>query len=276
MKTICRIVSCLAATFISLAQGATGNFDLMDEHAPVSIPDLRPEPPPDLWGRFRHAFDLRAEEVFVDRLHPLKVMDLSLRHPGESWVQRVERVNGAVEKAFLKSVEYSLRDASLGIPLLGWIETSQDTLASFLVDSLDAVEEESVSPFDLSYGAAERSWWRNLSENRGLRFGLRPLSSSPYAYLGMRLQEAGRTLLLGNVRYYFKNFTDHRFELSFSIPMPAGVAIDLGTFYQFGQNEIERRLVVKIFKPLRNGGVAHMGVEVQRAPLVFAGLSIPL
>lgn len=276
MNAVCRFFSCFAATLIGLAQGATGDFDLMNERATDFLPDIETEESPGLWQRFHQAYNVRANEVFADRLHPLKVMELSIRHPGDSWEQWVDHGDRAVESAFCKSIEYSLRDASLKIPLLGWLETSQDALVNFLVDSVDAVEEESVAPSDISYGAAERSWWKNLSEKRALRFGLRPLSSSPYAYLGMRLQEAGKTLLLGNIRYYLKNFTDHRFELSFSIPLAGGAAFDLGTFYQFGQNEIQRRLVVKIFKPLRNGGVAHLGVEVQKTPVVFAGISMPL
>lgn len=268
--------SCLATALVSLAQGAAGDFDLLDNRALESIPDLQSEKPSGFWGRFHAAYDDRAEEIFADRLHPLKMMELSLRQPAGSWAQVLERGDRAVKTAFTKSFEYSLRDASFGLPLMGWLETRQDFLGGFLTDSVDAVEEESVSPFDLSYGPVERSWWKSLAEKRALRFGLRPFGASPYAYLGLRLSEAGRPLLLANVRYYLQNFSDHRFELSVSIPLPGGIAFDLGTFYQFGRHEEERKLVAKLFKPLKHGGFAHLGVEVQRDPMVFAGISMPL
>ena len=265
----------LAVAVAGAAQGDTGNVDLQNDQSQI-IPDLQSVEPSSFWGKFHRAYDDRAAEVFADRLHPLKVMEFSLRRPADSWDQIVERGDRAVKTSFVKSFEYSLRDASFGLPFMNWLELRQDALGSFLADSVDAVEEESVSPFDLSYGAVERSWWKSLSEKRAYRFGLRPFGSSPYAFLGMRLREAGHTLLLGNVRYYLQNFADHRFELSLSIPMPAGIAFDLGTFYQFGPHDVQRRLVAKFFKPLKHGGIAHLGVEVQRDPVIFAGITMPL
>lgn len=270
-----RIFSCLCAALVSVAAAATGNLDLLTPR-PEAFSDLQLAEPSGFWGRFHHAYDERAEEIFADHLHPLKVMELSLRHPADSRAQLLDRTDRAVQNAFLKSFEYSGRDASFGLPLMNWLETRQDALGSFLADSVDAVEEESVSPFDLAYGQVERAWWKSLAEKRAYRFGLRPFGSSPYAFLGLQLREAGRTLLLGNVRYYFQNFSDHRFELSLSLAMPGGIAFDLGTFYQFGRHVDARRLVVKVFKPIKHGGVAHLGVEVQRSPVIFAGISMPL
>ena len=275
VSTTCKIISVLAAALVSVASAATGNLDLLNPGT-ESFPDFPAAEPSGFWGHLHHAFDERSAEVFSDRLHPLKVMEFNLRHPADSREQILERTDRNVQNAFAKSVEYSLRDVSFRVPVIGWLEARHNALGSFLTDSVDAVEEESVSPFDLSYGQTERSWWKNLAGKRSYRFGLRPLGTSPYAYLGLRLREAGQTLLLGNVRYYLQNFSDHRFELSVSIPMPGGIAFDLGTFYQFGQHAEERRLVVKIFKPIMHGGVAHLGVEVQKSPLVFAGISIPL
>ncbi len=266
---------CLTAAVASAAQGATGNIDLQTDPGQL-IPDLQVEKPSSFWSRLNAAYDNRTEEVFADRLHPQRVMEFSLKHPGDSWEEIIERGDRAVKTAFVKSFEYSLRDASFGLPWMNWLETRQDIFGSFLADTVDAVEEESVSPFDLSYRQSERTWWQSLATKRAYRFGLRPFGSSPYAYLGLRLKEAGHVVLLGNLRYYLQNFTDHRFELSVSIPMPGGIAFDLGTFYQFGPHEEQRRLVAKLFKPLKNGGIAHLGVEVQRDPVIFAGITMPL
>lgn len=275
MNVICRLFLSLAAVVASVAQGATGNIDLQNELR-QAIPDLATEEPSGFWSRWHAAYEDQTDEVFADRLHPLKVMEFSLKHPGETWENSVERGDRAVRGAFVKSFEYSLRDASFGLPLINWVESHQDIFGNFLADSVDAVQEESISPFSLSSGQAERTWWKSLAMKRAYRFGLRPFRSSPYAYVAVRVKEAGQTLLLGNLRYYLQNFSDHRFELSFSVPMPGGMAFDVGTFYQFGPHAEQHRVVAKIFKPLKYGGIAHLGVEVQKDPLLFAGITMPL
>lgn len=266
-------MSCLAAVIASAANGATGDLDLLDERRFDSIPDIQSRESSSFWERFHQAYDGRATQVFGDLLHPLKLMELKFERPADSWDQHHERGDRAVRNAFLKSFEYGLRDASLDLPVMDWLKDREDALGNFLADSVDAVEEESVAPFDLSYGQSERSWWKTLAEKRALRFGMRPLRRSPYAFVALRIEEAGRTLMLANVRYYLRNFSDHRFELSLSIPVPGGMTCDLGTYYQFGRHEDEKRLVVKLFKPLKHG-IAHLGVEVQRIPVMFAGVTL--
>lgn len=273
VNVVCRIFSFLTAATVSVARGAAGDLDIPDERAFGSIPDVQSNVPSGFWGRFHTAYDGRATQVFGDLLHPLKLMELNFERPADSWDQHHERGDRAVKNAFLKSFEYSLRDASLDLPVMHWLQEREDALGNFLADSVDAVEEESVAPFDLSYGQSERSWWKTLAEKRALRFGMRPLRRSPYAFVALRIEEAGRTLMLANVRYYLRNFSDHRFELSLSVPVPGGMTCDLGTYYQFGRHEIERRLVVKLFKPLKHG-IAHLGVEVQRTPVMFAGVTL--
>jgi hypothetical protein len=270
-----RIFLCLATAVASIAQADTNDIELQHGQSPI-IPGLEAKEPTDFVSRWHAAYDERTEEVFTDRLHPLKVMEISLKNPGGTREDIVERNDRAVKGAFIKSFEYSLRDASFGLPVMNWLESSQDAFGSFLHDSVDAVEEESVSPFSLSSGQAERTWWQSLATKRPYRFGLRPFRTSPYAYLALRLKEAGQTVLMGNLRYYLQNFSDHRFELSFSIPMPGGMAFDVGTYYQFGLHEEQHRMVAKIFKPLTHGGMLHLGVEVQRNPLIFAGITMPL
>lgn len=274
MNVACRICSCLATAAIVFAvQGGNGDLNLLDERYFKSITAPESGAFPSFWSRFNQAYDERAFQVIGDSLHPIKVMQLRLQHPNESWAESVERTDHAVENAISRSFEYSLRDATLGLPMMNWLDERGDALGNFFTDSVDAVEEEYVAPFDLSYGQVERSWWKKLAEKRALRFGLRPFKRSPYAYAALRIEEAGRTLFLANIRYYLRNFTDHRFELSLSIPVPGGMMCDLGTYYQFGRHEIERRLVVKLFKPLKHG-IAHLGVEVQRSPVMFAGVAL--
>jgi len=275
VKALRRILLCVATAVASIAQAETNDVELQHGQSPI-IPGLEVEKPNDFLSRWHAAYDERTDEVFAERLHPLKVMEFSLKNPGDSREDVMERSDRAVKGAFVKSFEYSLRDAAFGLPLMNWIESSQDVFGSFVHDSVDAVEEESVSPFSLYSGQAERTWWQSLTTKRSYRFGLRPFRSSPYAYLAMRLKEAGETVLMGNLRYYLQNFSDHRFEISFSIPMPGGIAFDVGTYYQFGPHEEQQRAVARLFKPLAHGAMLHLGVEVQRNPLVFAGFTMPL
>ncbi|MEY4388235.1 MAG: hypothetical protein RLY20_3518, partial [Verrucomicrobiota bacterium] len=210
------------------------------------------------FDRFEFALDRRMDEVFADRLHALKLIEWSVLNPTASaeWLQ--DRMNSAAGSALTKSFEYGLRDAATTLPLLGWLQTRGSILGSLFADSVDAVEEESVSTYDISYRATERSWWRTLAEGRSLRFGVRPLRTNPYAFLSSRIREAGQTLLLVHFRYYFQNFSDHRFEIATSIPLPGHMTLDLGTYYQFGSHETERRAVMKVFKQISRNGIAHI------------------
>jgi hypothetical protein len=242
----------------------------------ISIDDPQSDEGSGFWQRFEHAFDGRAEEVFSDRLHPLKVMGRSIQDAADSWAETLDRADRGVQSAFVKSVEFTARDASLALPFADWLEDRHDSFSQLLVNSVDAVEEESVSPLDPTYRPGERAWWQSLSKEGVLRYGIRPFRADPYTFVSLRLSEADRLLLLGHVRYFFRNFGDHRFELAVSLPVAHGMALDIGTAYQFGRHEDEKKVVLKLFKPLKFGGILHVGVEVQRSPAMFAGISLPL
>jgi hypothetical protein len=238
------------------------------------LPDLEPRRAETFFEKLSLTFDQRSGDVFADRLHPLKLMEWRALHLSASSGDFREYIDHAAGRALGKSFEYSLRDAAADLPLFDWL--GRGPLSGLVVDSVDAVEEESVSPFSLSASPLERTWWQSLASSGALRYGLRPLRADPYAFLGLRLSDHGETLMLGHVRYYFKNLTDHKFELALSFPLPGGAMLDLGTFYQFGQNEEVRRTVVRFFQPLRHGAIAQLGVEIAQVPTVFAGISVPL
>ena len=249
---------------------------LLHDSTPIPIEGFQSDEPTSFWERFEQAFGQRSDEVFSDQLHPLTVSGYILKRPGDSSAEVIDRGNRTARSAFLNSVEYSLRDATDFLPFVGGFESRQDSFSDFFLDSLDAVEEEAVSPLNPAYRTAERLWWQELAEDRVLRYGLRPLGTAPYAFLSLRLKEADRPLLLGHIRYYFRNFADHRFELAVSLPLAHGVAMDVGTAYQFGQHAEEKKLVVKVFKPLKYGAIVHIGVELQQSPTMFAGISLPM
>jgi hypothetical protein len=266
----------LAMVLVGAVRGQAEPLSLLDDRN-FNTYDVHLEDQPDgFWGRVEHAFDRRVDEVYASRLHPLKIMDRDFARPDESGDWFHDRIDRSVQSAMAKSVEYSLRDAAVELPLMGWLELRQDALRDFLVDSVDAVEEETVAPLDPGYHATERLWWQSLARKRVFRYGVRPFRTNPYAFVSLRVQDADRLLLLGHVRYYYRKFADHRFELAASLPLAHGFTLDVGTAYQFGPHEDEQRFVLKLFKPLKNGGIVHVGLEVQSSPTCFAGISMPL
>jgi hypothetical protein len=270
------MLTCLAAAAACWAYGAVDQLSLRYERPLPELEAFESQEPSSFWERFEQAFDERADKTFADRLHPLNVMGWSFNRQDDKWQDVVERGNRSMRSGLVKSVQYSLRDASIALPVANWLEAREDSLNELFLNSVDAVEEEAVSPLDPMYRPAERRWWQDLAEKRVLRYGIRPVRTDPYTFLSLRLQEANRLLLLGHVRYYFRNFGDHRFELALSLPVAYGFTLDVGNAYQFGQHEDEQKMVLKLFKPLKRGGVVHVGVELQHSPAMFAGISLPL
>src|SRR5205823_6416930 len=104
-------------------------------------------------------------------------------------------------------------------------------------------------------------------------YGVRPLRTSPYVYVSHAIKDGGdNTVVVANVRYYYEHFSEHRFELSLAVPLAYGMALDLGSAYEFGARD-EQRFVVKLLKEFKGGGIAHLGLEVKDHPSIIAGIS---
>jgi hypothetical protein len=140
---------------------------------------------------------------------------------------------------------------------------------------VDSVAEEEVAPLDLRYRPVERSWWQGLSDSGGVHYGIRPFRTSPYTFVSLGIKQGDDLLMLANVRYYYRNFADHRFEIALSVPLAQGLAFDVGTSYQFGRHAAEGGVVVKLFKEFKSGGILHVGAEVREHPAFFAGMAFP-
>lgn len=265
------------ATAVAFAvQGASERINLEFTPENPDVFDPNSGEPTSFWGRFKLAYDEQAEQIFADRLHPLNVLGWRLKWPDETTSQFLDHSTRTAHRALATSIEYSLREASVGLPLMAWIESRQELFGGFVSDSVNAVEEEEVAPLDPAYHQAERSWWNDLAERRVMRYGIRPFQPEPYAFFSLGIRSGDRLLFMSHMRYYYRNFGDHRFELAVSLPLANGFAVDLGTAYQFGQHEMERKLVLKLFKPLKNGGIVHIGFEAQKNPFLFAGITVPL
>ena len=202
-------------------------------------------------------------------------MNWSIELAGSDYEDFRERTTSAARHALSKSIVYGVREAAVDLPIMLWIKDRQGFLADFLRNSVDSVGEEAVAPLDVSYRLVERSWWKRLTESGQVSYGIRPFRTSPYTFLSLGIKDGDRLLLLGHVRYYYCHFADHRFEISLSVPLAHGFAIDLGTSYQFGRNGEEERLVVKVSKELKAGGIVHVGLEARERSAFFAGIAFP-
>lgn len=230
---------------------------------------------PGLWDRFNSNFPLRAQTKFSDTFHPFNMIkddgEGQMRLFNESFDDSVEMANDAL----FDSVSSSLRGAALAMdyPVMNWIRDQEDFLASLLWDSLDSDDELSVSPLDLSYHQAERSWWSRVAKSSRLRFGLRPINTSPYAFVSWHIKSKERVWLLGHLRYRLRGFTDHSFELGLSVPFGNRLSLDFGTCYRIGRVDDAKSLVCKITKYVGENAVVFAGVEAQTNPIFVAGVS---
>ncbi|HKS38802.1 MAG TPA: hypothetical protein VJW76_16525 [Verrucomicrobiae bacterium] len=266
------MLACAAAVVIVEAQAADQRIVLQHNNFTTPI-----ESPPGeaFLERFTLEFDRRIDEQFTDRFHPFTVMNWSIDLANNHSDHFRERAASAARNALSKSVVYSVREAAVDLPILAWLKERQGVLADFLRNSVDSVGEEAVAPLELSYRPVERSWWQTLSQNGHLQYGMRPFRTSPYAFLSAGIKDHDRVFLLGHVRYHYRPFSEHRFEVALSVPLDHGFAIDVGTSYQFGGRDEEERLVVKLFKEFKRGGILHVGLEARQHPAFLAGIALP-
>jgi hypothetical protein len=236
----------------------------------VSIEMPRKELLP-MWERFDVAFSERADDVFADQLRSFKMIRWNIEFADWNFDHYRQRTSSAGQHAFTKSITDSAREAATDLPFFAWLEEHQSFVGTFVRNSVGNVEEESLSPLSPSFGGVERSWWRRLADQGELRYGLRPFKTNPYAYVSYGIKDGDTLLLLTHVRYHYDHFADHQFEFAVSVPLAYGLAVDVGTSYQFGQHGEEKKLVLKLFKELKKGGIVHVGFEVKERPMLIAG-----
>jgi len=223
------------------------------------------------WERFELAFTQNGDKLFADRFHPLSFFGKNLHDPDHFRGRVNSTAQGTISKSFVKGI----REATADLPILLEWKEHESFLGEFIWNSVNSVDEEEVASLDLTYRPVERSWWNELKHTKKIRYGIRPFRPDPYAFVGTSIMDGSDLIMLGNVRYYYKDFSNHRFELAVSVPLLHGFAIDIGTSYEFGRHHEEKRLAVKLFKGLKNGGVIHLGFEAQKDPVLLAGVSTP-
>jgi hypothetical protein len=92
----------------------------------------------------------------------------------------------------------------------------------------------------------------------------------------LRLKDGDRVLLLTHVRYHYVNFADHSFEFALSLPLARGFSVNLGTSYQFGRHDDEKRVALKLTREFKRGSILHVGLELRERPAFLAGITVPL
>ena len=277
------VVSLLSRLFVSVAaatafaaQAADQGFQLQQSSNFVSSVESPADVGFTLWDRFEPAFYRNANDLFADHFHPFNRMarnfDLADSGPEDFRLRTTATAKGALSK----SAVYGARQATIELPIMLWLKEHQGFLADLLRNSVASVEEESLAPLNVSYRRAERVWWQHVSESGEVRYGVRPFRTDPYAFLSLGIWDGDRVFLLGNVRYHYLHFSDHRFELSLSVPLMHGLSIDVGTSYEFGRHDEQKRFALKLLKESKGGSVLHVGLEMQQHPTLFAGMTIPL
>ena len=273
MSTLSGWLICVAAVLAVAAHASDQSVQL--QYGDGSPRPLESPPGDTFRDRFSVAFDRRINEQFADQFHPFNVMGWAREWPNQDADYMRDRTTSVARNAFSKSAVYGLREATVDVPMLLWLDERQGILADFFRNSIGSVGEESVAPLDPSYRPAEQSWWKRLSEHNELRYGIRPFRANPYAFLSFVLKEGDTVSLLGHVRYHFVSFAEHRFEIALSVPLGRGLGLDVGTSYQFGRHGHEEGLVVKLLKELKSGGILHLSMEAREHPAVFAGMVLP-
>lgn len=261
------------ATFAVAAPAADQDYPPQPARFAVSL-EAPPQEPFFFWDRFNYAFEGDVNNVFVDALNPLNSVRWNLEEPGPDFSGRFySRTSRAVRGALVDAFDYGTREAALEMPIVLWLDGHQGWFADLLRDSVGNVAEQSITPLNVSYRAVEESWWHTLLRDDETHYGIRPFSSSPYAYVGRGVRDgADNVLFLANLRYYYDHLSEHRFELAVSVPLMYGLALDLGSGYQFGTHD-ERNFAVRLLKELKGGGIVTLGVQMRQRPIMMAGIT---
>ena len=242
---------------------------------PVIVVRSPDEIPVTFWERFEFEFENSSETIFTDRFHSFKSLDWYLEADGDASAFG-ERATRLASRSLSRSAGVGFRRAVIEEPFVAWLKEQPSVVTELILYALDTEDEDAVAPLDPTYHTRERSWWNQLSERPGFRYGLRPFQESPYAFVSSGIWRGDSLLALAHVRYHYRRFADHQFELAMSVPLAPSIALDLGTAYQFGRHDDVKKIVVKLSKQLRNGGVVHIGVEAQDRPTFLVGVSMPL
>ena len=234
------------------------------------------ESPVTFWERFDQAFANNSEKIFSDRFHSINTLNWYLAPVDGGFESFGDRGARTAAGALSRSVVTGFREAAIDLPFMEWLDGQRGFVVDLVMDSLDTIEEESVNPLNPSYRILEKSWWKRLSESRGFRYGLRPFQISPYAFVSAGIWSGDSLLAMTHLRYHYRRFSEHQFEMSMSVPLSRGVSFDVGAARIVGREADSAKLVFKLSKLLKSGGIVHVGMEAKDRPSFLVGMSVPL
>ena len=258
---------------VAVAAARAAEPDIVPPDSSFAVTVQSPPPTPlFFWERFDFAFDDKANGIFADALQPLNVIQWNVDLRGRDFSDNFRELAARRARgAMMKSIEYGTREAAVELPFMVWLDDHDTWFANLLRDTVDNMYEETASPLDAPQTSVQQSWWRNEARN-GTHYGIRPLRTSPYAYVSHGISDGERTILLAHARYYYDRFTHQRAELALSVPLDYGMTFDVGSAWQLEGHD-RSRFVVKLIKELKGGGTAHIGFEVRQHPALIAGIT---
>lgn len=248
----------------------------LDYKVPKIVIESPEEAPVTFWERFEVAFVDNSTHIFTDRFHSINSLNWYLDASAEGFESFGNRATRTAARSVSRSVVTGVREAALDLPIMKWLDGQKGFVADLLLDSLDTMAEKSVNPLNPAYRILEKSWWSRISESRGFRYGIRPFQVSPYAFASSGIWSDGALLAMVHLRYHYRHFSDHQFELAMSVPLSRAVSFDVGVAHLLARHEKATRVALKLSKQLRGGGVMHVGMEVKDHPTFLVGMSVPL
>ena len=269
--------SCLVALFVGVfSERACGQLMQLNYKVPKLVIESPDGVPVTFWECFEYAFGNNSEKIFSDRFHSINTLNWYLDPVDGGFESFGNRATRTAAGALSRAVVTGFREAAIDLPFMDWLDGQRGFVADLLLDSLDTVEEESINPLNPSYRILEKSWWRRLSESRGFCYGVRPFQISPYAFVSTGIWNKDLLLAMAHMRYHYRHFSEHQFELAMSVPLSRGVSFDVGAAQRLGRDAEATKLVLKLSKQLKGGGIVHVGMEVQKHPTFLVGMSVPL
>lgn len=187
------------------------------------------------WQRFQFHYVRDSDDLFSDRfgfarsLRTVFELEKDGRAFYDSFGDRGAQVLG-------KSIVYAGRNTLEGAPVIRWFEARGEILPTFFrelfIGSVASPSEEELRPGSIEYEPIRERWWSRVEE-RGVRYGIRPLQTDPYGYLSFPLGNRRNPLILAHTRYHFEGFSAHRFSFATSFRPMNGYAVDVDGSYEF-------------------------------------------
>lgn len=261
---------------LELVEQASGQLMQLHYKAPDIVIKSPEDVPETFLERFESAFNDNSQHIFTDRFHSINTLGWYTELRDGSIQTLGQHASRIAAGSLSRSIVTGFREAALELPFMDWLDANRGFVADLVLDSLASAEEEAVTPLNPAYRVMEKSWWTRLSESKGFRYGLRPFQVSPYAFVSTGIWSKEKLLAMAHLRYHFRHFTDHQFEMALSVPLSRGVAFDVGTSYEFGRHAEAKKLVLKLSKQFSNGGIVHVGMEAQQHPTFLVGVSMTL